>query len=76
MKSLVLSALSLVLVAGISSGCSGSGSDNPSVVSSGPPTAATEDDQRVSQSDALTAAEVALIDQANSEPVPAQLPDL
>ena len=76
MKSLVLSALSLVLVVGILSGCSGSGSDNPSIVSSGPPTAAAEDDQRVSLPDALTAAEVALVNQADSEPVPAQLPDL
>ena len=76
MKSLVLSALSLVLVVGILSGCSGNGSDNPSIVSSGPPTAAAEDDQRVPQSDALTAAEISLVNQANSEPVPAQLPDL
>ena len=76
MKSLVLSALGLALAVGILPGCSGSGSDNTPVVSSGPPTAAVEADQRVSQSDALTATEVALVNQANSEPVPAQLPDL
>ena len=76
MKSLVLSALGLALAVGILPGCSGSGSDNIPVVSSGPPTAAVEDDQRVPQSDALTAAEVGLVNQANSEPVPAQLPDL
>jgi len=76
MKSLVLSALGLALAVGILPGCSGSGSDTPSIVSGGPPTAAVEDDQRVSQSDALTAAEVGLVNQANSEPVPAQLSDL
>ena len=76
MKSLVLSALGLALAVGILPGCSGSGSDNIPVVSNGPPTAAAEDDQRVPQSDALTAAEISLVNQANSEPVPAQLPDL
>lgn len=76
MKSLVLSALSLAVAVGILPGCSGSGSDNIPVVSNGPPTAVVEDDQRVPQSDALTAAEISLVNQANSEPVPAQLPDL
>ncbi len=76
MKSLVLTALGLAVAVGILPGCSGSGSDNIPVVSNGPPTAAVEDDQRVPQSDALTAAEISLINQANSEPVPAQLPDL
>ena len=76
MKSFALSALGLALAVGIVSGCSGSGSDNPSIVSSGPPTAAVEDDQRVAQSDTLTAAEVSLVNQANAEPAPAQLPDL
>jgi len=76
MKSLVLSALGLALAVSILPGCSGSGSDNPSIVSSAPPAATAEEDQRVSQSDALTAAEVGLVNQANSEPVPAQLPDL
>lgn len=76
MKSLVLSALSLAVAVGILPSCSGSGSDNIPVVSNGPPTAVVEDDQRVPQSDALTAAEISLVNQANSEPVPAQLPDL
>ena len=76
MKFLVLSALGFALAVGILPGCSGSGSDTPSIVSSGPPTAAVEDDQRVAQSDTLTAAEVSLMNQANAEPAPAQLPDL
>jgi hypothetical protein len=76
MKSPVLSALGLALAAGLASGCSGSGSDNPSIVSSTPPAATAEEDQRVAQSDALTAAEVGLVNQANSEPAPTPLPDL
>ncbi len=76
MKSPVLSALGLALAAGIVSGCSGSGNDNPSIVSSAPPAATAEEDQRVAQSDALTAAEVGLVDQANSEPAPTPLTDL
>ena len=76
MKSFALSALGLALAVGIVSGCSGSGSDNIPVVSNGPPAAAVEDDQRVAQSDTLTAAEVSLVNQANAEPAPAQLPDL
>jgi hypothetical protein len=76
MKSPVLSALGLTLAVGIWSGCSGSGSDTTPIVSNGPPAAAAEDDQRVPQSDALTAAEVSLANQANDEPAPAQKPDL
>src|SRR5688572_15717510 len=57
MKSPVLSALSLAFAVGILSGCSGSGSDNTPIMSSGLSAAAAEDDQRVPQSDALTAAE-------------------
>jgi hypothetical protein len=76
MRSPVLSALGLALAVGIVSGCSGSGSDNTPIVSSGPPAAAADDDQRIPQSDALTDAEVGLVNQANAEPVPAQLPDL
>jgi hypothetical protein len=75
MKSPVLSALGLALAAGIVSGCSGSGSDNIPAVSSAPPAATAEEDQRVAQSDALTAAEVGLVNQANSEPAPTPLPD-
>ena len=73
MKSSERSALGLVLAVGILSGCSGS--DNPPIVSSGPTVAAAED-QRVPQSDALTPAEVAQVNQANAEPVPAGKPDL
>jgi hypothetical protein len=76
MKSPVLLALGLALAVGIVSGCSGSGSDNPALVSNGPPAAAAEDDRHIPQSDALTDAEVGLVSQANAEPVPAQLPDL
>jgi len=73
MKSPVLSALGLALAVGILSGCSGS--DNPPIVSSGP-TAAAAEDQRVPQSDALTAAEASQVNQANAEPAPPQQPDL
>lgn len=73
MKSPVLSALGLALAVGIVSGCSGS--DNPPIVSSGPASAAAED-QRVPQSDALTSAEVAQVNQADAEPAPPQKPDL
>ena len=76
MRSPVLSALGLALAVGIVSGCSGSGSDNPALVSNGPPAAAVEDDQRVSQSDALAAAEVSQVNQAEAEPAPAQKPDI
>jgi hypothetical protein len=76
MKFFARSALGLALAVGILPGCSGNGGDTPSIVSSGPPTAAVDDDQRVAQSDALTAAEVGLVNQANSEPAPAPLPDL
>lgn len=74
MKSPVLSAVGLALAVGVFSGCSGS--DNPPVVSSGPPAAAATDDQRTPQSDALTPAETAQINQANAEPVPTPRPDL
>lgn len=73
MKSPVLSAVGFALVVGVFSGCSGS--DTTPIVSSGP-TAAATDDQRVPQSDALTAAETAQINQANAEPVPSPKPDL
>ena len=74
MKSPVLSALGLTLAVGILAGCSGS--DNPPIVSSGQPAAMAGEDQRVPQSDALTAAEASLVNQANAEPAPAQKPDL
>jgi hypothetical protein len=74
MRSPVLSALGLALAVGIVSGCSGS--DNTPIVSSGPSTAEAGEDQRVPQSNALTASEVSLANQANAEPAPAQKPDL
>jgi len=74
MNSPVLSALGLALTVGILSGCSGGGSDNPPIVSSGP--AAAAEDQRVPQSDALTAAEAGQMNQADAEPESAQKPDI
>ena len=74
MKSINLSALGLVLAVGILSGCSGSGSDNPPIVSNGP--AAAIEDQRIPQSDALTAAEASQATQASTEPAPASKPDI
>ena len=76
MKSPVLSALSLAFAVGILSGCSGSGSDNTPIMSSGLSAAAAEDDQRVPQSDALTTAEAGLVNQANAEPAPPQRSDI
>ena len=76
MKFFARSALGLALAVGILPGCSGSGGDNPSIVSNAPPAATAEEDQRVAQSDALTAAEVGLVNQANSEPAPTPLTDL
>ena len=75
MRSHVLSALSFALAVGILSGCSGSGSDNPPIVSTAPATTAAED-QRAPQSDALTAPEASQVNQANAEPTPVQKPDI
>ncbi len=75
MKSHVLSALSFALAAGILPGCSGSGGDNPPIVSNAPAATAAED-QRAPQSDALTAPEASQVNQANTEPAPAQRPDI
>ena len=58
---------------GLLSSCSGN--DNVPIITPSGPTA-NVDDQRTPQSDALTSDEVALISQAESEPVPAPLPDL
>ena len=74
MKSLVLSALGFALAVGILSGCSGS--DSPPIVSSGPPAAATAEDQRIPQSDALTAAELSQVNQADAEPATAEKSDM
>ena len=75
MNSPILSALGLAFAVGILSGCSGSGSDNPPIVSNAPAAGATED-QRAPQSDALTAVEASQVNQANAEPEPAQKPDI
>jgi hypothetical protein len=73
MKSRVHPFLMFVFTVGLLSGCSGSDTV-PIITPSGP--TATADDQRPPQSDALTSQEAALISQAESEPVPAPLPDL
>jgi hypothetical protein len=73
MKSPVYSTLSVAFAVGILSGCSGS-DGVPIVAPSGP--TASADDQRTPQSDALTSDEAARVSQAESEPVPAPLPDL
>ncbi len=65
--------LGVVCAVGLLSGCSGN--DNvPVITPSGP--AASVEEQRVAQSDALTSEEASLISQANAEAVPAPLPDL
>lgn len=68
-----LSSLKLVCIVGLLSGCSGS-DGMPIITPSGP--TASADDQRTPQSDALTSDEAALVSQADSEPIPAPLPDL
>lgn len=73
MKSLIYSTLSFALIVGILSGCSG-GDNVPIIPPSGP--TASADDQRTPESDALSSEEAALISQAESEPLPAPLPDL
>ena len=65
--------LGVVCAIGLLSGCSGN--DNVPVITPSGPTAAVEE-QRMAQSDALTAEEASLVGQAESEPVPALLPDL
>ncbi|HEX6727831.1 MAG TPA: hypothetical protein VF078_10795, partial [Nitrospira sp.] len=65
--------LGVLCAVGLSSGCSGN--DNVPIITPSGPTAAVGD-QRTPQSDALTSDEAALISQAESEPVPAPLPDL
>jgi hypothetical protein len=74
MTPMTLFAAGLTLTVGILSGCSGS--DNPTVLSSGPTSATAAEDQRTPQLDALTQAEVAQVNQANAEPVRQKQPDL
>ena len=73
MKRTTLFAAGLTLTVGLLPGCSGS--DNSPAVMRGPATAAS-DDARVPQSDNLTPAEIAQVNQANAEPVPPPKPDL
>lgn len=75
MKPSKFGSLGVVCAVGLLSGCSGSGSDNVPLITPSGPTAAVEE-QHVPQSDALTSEEAALVSQAESEPVPAPLPDL
>jgi hypothetical protein len=77
MRSVAYSTLCFMFIAGLLSGCSGSESV-PIVPSSGPTSgpAASADDQRASQSDALTSDEASLVSQANAEAAPPQKQDL
>ena len=75
MKSTEFFVLSLALTVGLLAGCSGS--DSPAVMSGSAPAGnAGTEDMRVSQSDNLTAEEMAQVDRANSEPVPPPNADL
>jgi hypothetical protein len=65
--------LGVACAVGLLSGCSGN--DNVPVITPSGPTAAVEE-QRMAQSEALTSEEASMISQADSEPVPAPLPDL
>lgn len=74
MKQTMLFAAGLALTVGLLPGCSGN--DGSPMLSSGPTAATATEDQRIPQSDALTQAEVAQVNQANAEPVPQKQPDL
>lgn len=74
MKRPLLWPLGVICAVGLLSGCSGNDNVPPLITPSGP-TAAVEE-QRMAQSDALTAEEASLISQAEAEPAPASLPDL
>lgn len=65
--------LGVVCAVGLLSGCSGN--DNVPIITPSGPTAAVEE-QRVAQSDALTAEEASLVGQAEAEPALTLLPDL
>ncbi|MGE3976819.1 MAG: hypothetical protein AB7F94_04460 [Nitrospira sp.] len=73
MKHPIMYYLGVVCMVGLLSGCSGS--DNVPIITPSGPAAAVEE-QRVPESDGLTSEEAALVSQAESEPVPAPLPDL
>jgi len=74
MKRMTFVAVGLTLTVGLLPGCSGS--DGSPMLSSGPTSATASEDQRTPQSDALTQAEVAQVNQANAEPVRQKQPDL
>jgi hypothetical protein len=74
MKRTMLFAVGLTFAVGLLPGCSGS--DGSPVLSAGPTSATATEDQRTPQSDALTQAEVAQVNQANAEPVRQKQPDL
>ncbi|MBY0248265.1 MAG: hypothetical protein K2Q17_11420 [Nitrospiraceae bacterium] len=73
MKSRVFLSPRLICLIGLLSGCSGNDT-GPILPPSG--SAASTDDQRAPQSDALTSQEAALVSQAHSEPDPAPKTDL
>lgn len=73
MKRFMCCSLGVACAVGLLSGCSGD--DNVPIITPSGPTAAVEE-QRIPQSDALTSEEAALVSQAESEPIPAPLPDL
>lgn len=66
--------LTIACAVGLMSGCSES--DNVPIIAPPSEPVATVDKQRTPQSDALTSEEAALVSQAESEPIPAPLPDL
>lgn len=65
--------LGVLCAAGLLFGCSEN--DNVPIIAPSGSTAAV-DDQRTPQSDALTSEEASMVSQADSEPIPAPLPDL
>lgn len=73
MKRPILIFLGIFGATGLLSGCSGN-DPGPIITPSGP--AASVEDQRTPQSDALTSQEAALISQGDSDPIPAAKPDL
>lgn len=74
MKPPMLGPLGAIFAIGLLSGCSDSDTA-PIIMPPSGPSAAVEE-QRTPQSDALTSDEAALVSQADSEPIPAPLPDL
>jgi hypothetical protein len=73
MKATTCMAVSLALTVSLMTGCSGSDSQ-PTLTNA--PAAGVVDDQRTPESDALTPQESALVNQAESEPVPAPRVDI